>query len=356
MKSADNALEVSDAQWMRMALEQARAAGAAGEVPVGAVVVHKGQIIGVGRNAPIQTHDPTAHAEIVALREAARHLGNYRLDDCELFVTLEPCTMCAGAMLHARIKRVVFGAADPKTGAAGSVSHVFANSRINHHTQAQGGVLQEACTVLLQDFFRRQRVQQNIESAQTGRALREDTLRTPQHCFSALPALPAPSFVVHDLPSLKGLRLHYVDNGPADLDRATLYLHGVQEWSYAWRSAIEQSSAAHQRAICPDLIGFGKSDKPKKKAFHTVGWHAQVLLELIQHLNLVIVQVSAAKSSLQLATALHTLAPECVKSVVVAEADVLSDEALQAPFPDQGHRAGPHAFSSLKIQQIQHEV
>jgi tRNA(adenine34) deaminase len=341
---------------MQAALSQAQAAGAAGEVPVGAVVVHDGQIIGIGRNAPIQTHDPTAHAEITALRDAARHLGNYRLDDCELFVTLEPCTMCAGAMLHARIKRVIFGAADSKTGAAGSVSDVFANSRINHHTRVQGGVLQEACAGLLQDFFRRQRAQQQLEAAQTGRALREDALRTPQSRFCALPAFPAPSFDIYNLPSLAGLRMHYVDSGPADVSRAMLCVHSVQEWSYAWRSATLQATAARQRVICPDLIGFGKSDKPKKQGFHTLDWHAQVLLELIQHLKLKAVQVSVAKSTLSLAMALHALAPESVESVVVAESDSLSDEALQAPFPDQGHRAGPQAFSSLKIQPIQQEA
>src|SRR5665647_1345775 len=122
---------------MGLALEQARLAGAAGEVPVGAVVVRKGQVIGVGRNMPVGTSDPTAHAEIVALREAARALGNYRLDGCELFVTLEPCAMCAGAMLHARLKRVVFGSFDPKTGAAGSIVNLFDNPALNHQTQVQ---------------------------------------------------------------------------------------------------------------------------------------------------------------------------------------------------------------------------
>ena len=110
---------------MRLALEEARAAAEAGEVPVGAVVVHKGRVIGVGRNAPIASHDPTAHAEIVALRAAANALGNYRLEDCDLYVTLEPCAMCSGAMLHSRLRRVVFGAPDPKTGAAGSVFNLF---------------------------------------------------------------------------------------------------------------------------------------------------------------------------------------------------------------------------------------
>src|SRR5659263_702557 len=124
-----------DAVFMQLALEQARAAAAAGEVPVGAVVVRGGQVIATGRNAPIDGHDPTAHAEIVALRAAAQALGNYRLDECELFVTLEPCAMCSGAMLQARLKRVVFGAPDPKTGAAGSVINLLSLIHISEPTR-----------------------------------------------------------------------------------------------------------------------------------------------------------------------------------------------------------------------------
>ena len=124
---------------MRLALAEARAAADAGEVPVGAVVVKDGRVIATGRNAPIAAHDPTAHAEIVALRAAAEALSNYRLDGCQLFVTLEPCAMCAGAMLHARLARVVYGAAEPKTGAAGSVLDLFALAPLNHQTQVQGG-------------------------------------------------------------------------------------------------------------------------------------------------------------------------------------------------------------------------
>lgn len=150
-------LPMSDADLMQVALGLAREAAAGGEVPVGAVVVRAGQVIAVGRNAPIGQHDPTAHAEIVALRGAAGVLGNYRLIDCELFVTLEPCAMCVGAMLHARLKRVVFGASDAKTGAAGSVLDLFANTRINHQTQVQGGVLADECAALLQDFFKQRR-------------------------------------------------------------------------------------------------------------------------------------------------------------------------------------------------------
>lgn len=149
---------MSDPQAMAMALAQAALAGAAGEVPVGAVVLKSGIFIASGRNAPIATHDPSAHAEMQALRAAAQVLGNYRLPECELFVTLEPCAMCAGAMLHARLKRVVFGAADPKTGAAGSVIDLFGQSRLNHQTQVQGGLLAQECADVLQGFFRQRRL------------------------------------------------------------------------------------------------------------------------------------------------------------------------------------------------------
>ena len=138
---------------MRAALELAAQAAAAGEVPVGAVVVKDGEIIGRGYNHPIAAHDPTAHAEIIALRDAARCLANYRLAGCDLYVSLEPCVMCAGAILHARVARVVFGAADPKTGACGSVSNPFSEPRLNHHTIVSGGLLQAESAALLQQFF-----------------------------------------------------------------------------------------------------------------------------------------------------------------------------------------------------------
>jgi len=149
--------EADDAHWMRQALAAAQAAAARGEVPVGAVLVQEGQLLATGGNAPIADDDPTAHAEIAALREAARRCGNYRLPGGTLYVTLEPCAMCAGAMLHARLARVVYGAADPKTGAAGSVLDLFAQPRLNHQTRVQGGVLAAECGALLQDFFRERR-------------------------------------------------------------------------------------------------------------------------------------------------------------------------------------------------------
>lgn len=144
---------------MTIALALAREAGACGEVPVGAVVVREGVIVGRGFNRPIGGHDPTAHAEIMALRDASRESGNYRLPGCTLYVTLEPCAMCAGAIMHARIARVVYGARDPKTGVAGSVIDLFGEERLNHHAEVKGGVLAEACGRMLSDFFaaRRQR-------------------------------------------------------------------------------------------------------------------------------------------------------------------------------------------------------
>ena len=144
---------MDDEYFMREALSMARSAECPGEVPVGAIVVRDGQIVGRGFNSPIGESDPTAHAEIAALRDAARNLENYRLPGCELFVTLEPCAMCAGAILHARIARVVYGARDPKTGVHGSVVDLFAVDRLNHHTEVVGGVLAEECGSLLSDFF-----------------------------------------------------------------------------------------------------------------------------------------------------------------------------------------------------------
>lgn len=150
----------ADEVFMRAALEQAGLAAQAGEVPVGAVVVRAGKIVGRGFNAPISRHDPTAHAEMMALRDAAQHLGNYRLVGCELFVTLEPCLMCVGALFHARIARVVYGAKEPKTGAAGSVFNLFTEPRLNHHARIEGGVLADECGKLLTDFFTLRRAQQ----------------------------------------------------------------------------------------------------------------------------------------------------------------------------------------------------
>ncbi len=161
---------MQDAIYMRQAISQARNAWALGEVPVGAVIVKNGEVIATGFNQPIGTHDPTAHAEIMALRAASAILGNYRLPGCELYVTLEPCTMCSGAMMHARLARVVYGARDPKTGACGSIVNLFEQERLNHHTEVVGDVLAEECAMLLKEFF-----------ADRRNAVRRNGIASPEH-------------------------------------------------------------------------------------------------------------------------------------------------------------------------------
>lgn len=375
----------TDAHWMRQALAQAQAAGQAGEVPVGAVVVRGGEVIATGRNAPVQGHDPTAHAEIMALRAAAQRLGNYRLEGCTLYVTLEPCAMCSGAMLHARVPRVVFGAADPKTGAAGSVVDLFASPQLNHQTQVQGGVLANECAALLAAFFRERRSQQRAD-ARAAHPLRDDALRTPDACFAHLPGYPWPPHYVSDLPALAGLRLHYLDEGPQDAPITWLCLHGNPAWSYLYRRMLPVYTAAGHRVVAPDLIGFGRSDKPKKTSFHTFDGHRQVLLELVERLDLqrvvLVVQDWGGILGLTLPMALpgrfvgllamNTLLATgdvplsqgfldwrqmCADKPLFGVGRLLGrgnphlgvDEcaAYDAPFPDAGHRAALRAFPAM---------
>jgi tRNA(adenine34) deaminase len=373
---------------MRQALLLAREAAAAGEVPVGAVVVRNGEVIGRGRNAPVGQHDPTAHAEIAALRDAARALGNYRLDGCELFVTLEPCAMCSGAMLHARLKRVVYGAADPKTGAAGSVLDLFGQRQINHQTAVEAGVLADECGALLAEFFQARREQ--ARSAQ--QPLRDDALRTPPERFDGLPGYPWPPRYVQDLPSLNGWRMHYLDEGPMALrqaqdDRITwLCLHGNPAWSYLYRKMIPVFLETGDRVVAPDLIGFGKSDKPKKETAHGFGWHRQVLLELIERLALKNVVLVVQDWGGLLGLTLPMDAPERYAGLLVMNTALGTGDAplspgfvawremnaknpefdiarlfargnprmtaqecaaYAAPFPDRGHRAALRAFPPM---------
>lgn len=149
---------MQDEDFMRMAIALAKEAATLGEVPVGAIMVKDGVVIGQGRNAPISLNDPTAHAEIQAMREAAQHLGNYRLVDCTLYVTLEPCAMCSGAIQHARIARLVYGASDPKTGCCGSVLNLMLEQKLNHHCEVTHGVLSTECGSLLSSFFKQRRL------------------------------------------------------------------------------------------------------------------------------------------------------------------------------------------------------
>ncbi len=381
---------MNDDGFMELALAQARQAAAQGEVPVGAVIVLHGQVIATGFNAPIDSHDPTAHAEMLALRTAALSVENYRLDECEMFVTLEPCAMCSGAMLHARLKRVVFGAADPKTGAAGSVLNLFALPQLNHQTAVQGDVLAEPCGALLQDFFRLRRASQKDASGQR-HPLREDALRTPDSAFEKLPAYPWAPHYISDLPALAGLRMHYLDEsgpveGGVDPPLTFLCLHGNPAWSYLYRKMMAPLLKSGHRVVAPDLVGFGKSDKPKKDSFHTFAIHRQILLELVERLDLQNIVLVVQDWGGLLGLTLPMDAPQryrglLVMNTMLACGDMLLPEgflawreicarkpdfdvtrllaranpqmsaaecaAYNAPFPDKGHRAALRAFPKL---------
>jgi tRNA(adenine34) deaminase len=373
---------VSDAHFMGLALEQARLAAAAGEVPVGAVVVKDGQVIATGRNAPVGSNDPTAHAEIAALRAAAQVLGNYRLDGCELFVTLEPCAMCSGAMLHARLARVVFGAADPKTGAAGSVVDLFGQTQLNHRTQVQGGVLVQDCAELLTEFFKTRR----HELRSNSHPLREDALRTPDERFAGLPGYPWEPHYLSDLRALGGFRMHYLDEGPTDAPLTWLCLHGNPAWSYLYRKMIPVFLAAGHRVVAPDLVGFGKSDKPKKEGAHSFSWHRQVLLEFVERLDLHKIVLAVQDWGGLLGLTLPMDAPRRYRGLLVMNTTLATGDvplspgflawrdmcaknpefdvarlfargnpqmnaqecaAYNAPFPDRGHRAALRAFPPM---------
>lgn len=342
--------DAQDTHWMRLALAQAQTAAQAGEVPVGALVVHAGAVIASGHNQPIARHDPCAHAEIIALRAAAAQQGNYRLEDCTLYVTLEPCPMCAGALLQARVQRVVFGATDPKTGAAGSVTNLFAMPQLNHQTQVQGGVLAEDCAAVLQGFFQTRRAQKRLEH----QPVREDVLRTPDSVFAALSDYPWAPHYVHDLPALQGLRLHYLDEGPQDAPLTWLCLHDRTRWSYLYRHLLTSLVAAGQHVVVPDWIGFGKSDKPKKESHHTLAWHRQVLQELVQRLDLqrvVVVEVEGDALSAQGRFLLPSGRCRGLLQLQLTDAAEPSDHD-NLPFPDPGHRAALRALAKTSSQDL----
>ena len=370
--------------FMQLALAQADLALAAGEVPVGAVLVRNGQVIAQAHNAPIATHDPSAHAEVLVLREAAAKLGNYRLDGCTLYVTLEPCVMCAGAILNARLAKVVWGAAEPKTGAGGSVINVFDQPLLNHQTLNEGQFMADQCSLPLQTFFKEQRRIQKTQAAATH--LREDTLRTTDRAFDKLPGYPWQPNYISDLPALNGLRMHYLDEGPADAEVIWLCLHGNPAWSYLYRHMIPVFVAAGHRVVAPDMPGFGKSDKPKKDSAHSFEWHRQVLLEFVEALDLRGIQLvvqdwggilgltlpmaqdgryeSLLVMNTTLATGEQALSQgflawkqmcadkpmfDVGKLFARGNPQMSADEcaAYNAPFPDAGHRAALRAFPPM---------
>ncbi|MBU3648114.1 MAG: tRNA adenosine(34) deaminase TadA [Limnohabitans sp.] len=321
-----------DLGFMQLALDQAQAAARAGEVPVGAVVVRAGQVIAASHNAPLTSYDPTAHAEVNAIRAAAQTLGNYRLDDCTLYVTLEPCAMCSGAALHARFKRVVFGAPEPKTGAAGSVLNLFANAQLNHQTHITGGVLADACAHVLQDFFEHRRVQQQ----QTKVPLREDALRTPESRFEGLDLPLSLSRYTSALPALEGLRLHWFDNRQDAQTPPLVYLHDLDNWSAQYLRQLQSA----EPVVAVDLPGFGLSDKPKKVATHRLAWHTQVLAEFLAYLQPAPVALHAPRSLAPLLNGLQI-------PIRWVEPQSMSSALCEAPYPDQGHRAGPRALRTV---------
>ncbi len=293
--SPDTRSPANDAHYLQLALQQARLAAQAGEVPVGAVVVSpNGQVLGAGYNRTIADHDPSAHAEIQALRAAARASANHRLEGCTLYVTLEPCAMCSGALLHARLARVVYAVADPKTGAAGSVLDLFAQRTLNHQTvcaafapqNAQDRALREHCAAILQTFFQQRRMEQTaLRQQPVHAALREDALRLPPAHFAHIAPLQAlkhwGQFVLlnePDQPNSPPWRMHVFDTAPHDRQRpAVLLLHGYACYSLLWADLIRQLDAAGWRVLAPDLIGHGQSDKPKKAQRHHLAWHAALL-------------------------------------------------------------------------------
>ena len=323
-----------DIGFMQLALRQAQAAADAGEVPVGAVVVRAGQVIASAHNAPLASHDPTAHAEVNAMRAAAQALGNYRLDDCTLYVTLEPCAMCSGAALHARFKRVVFGATEPKTGAAGSVLNLFEHAQINHQTQVIGGVLADECAQVLQGFFEQRRAQQQLSKV----PLREDALRTPDSAFDGLDVPLTMSHFTAELPALDGLRLHWFDNRQGAQAAPHVYLHGLDGWSAQYVPQLQST----QPVIALDLPGFGLSDKPKKVATHRLAWHAQVLNEFLA-------SVQPAPLALHAPRVMAPLLTKLALPIHWVETPALSADLRDAPYPDRGHMAGPRALSTLLV-------
>lgn len=375
-----------DLPYMQRALALAEGAAAAGEVPVGAVVVDaSGQIVGEGANRPVASHDPTAHAEIEALRGAGQRLGNYRLNECTLYVTLEPCAMCAGAILGARVRRLVFGARDPKAGAVGSVVDLASNPALNHHTRVDEGILADACGHVLSNFFRRRRLENTLQH----QPLREDALRTDDARFADLPGYTWAPHYLADLPTLGGLRMHYLDEGPCDAPVTWLCLHGNPSWSYLYRKMIPVFLGAGHRVVAPDLIGFGKSDKPKRDEAHRFSWHRQVLLEVVEALDLKGVHLVVQDWGGLLGLTLPMAAPGRYRGLLVMNTTLgcgdaplspgflawrdmcarnpefavgrlfsrgnphLSEAecaAYDAPFPDRGHRAALRAFPPMVPQ------
>ncbi|WP_052755015.1 tRNA adenosine(34) deaminase TadA [Lampropedia cohaerens] len=313
-----------DVRWMREAQSQARHAAALGEVPVGAVLVADGQVVARAGNRTRTLGDPTAHAEMLVLREGAALLGNHRLCGATLYVTLEPCAMCSGAIFQARLARVVYGAREPKTGAAGSVVDLFANHVLNHHTQVCAGVLAQECAQLLAEFFQSRRVEQ----AAVHQPLVDTALRTPERSLQGCPAAGA---YFSRLSAAQGLRVHVQTGAAARLSsrHALLLLHPLWHWSAWWQPVLEQLHRLGVPVAAPDLPGWGRSDKPKKARWHTVARHVAILHGVTQALEVGEAVVVVPQHAMGLALALGEASTGKVAGVIA----LADGDAPQWPAP-----------------------
>lgn len=356
--------------FMQLALEQAQVGETLGEVPVGAVLALGDQVIAVGHNQTISQCDPTAHAEIVAIRAAAQALGNYRLSQCRMYVTLEPCAMCMGAILHGRIAQLYFAAFDPKTGACGSVLDLAAEPRINHHCQVHGGVLQAQCADYLVGYFHRLRSRKRQSS---NAPLREDALRMDSASLSPLMKKAQP-MLVDDLVALHGLRMQVWCSPASEIspERLVLCLHGTCSWSYIYRDLLSADLPPNLKVWAVDLPGHGGSDKTKKGEEHLdLIFQLEVLKEFLLRAETPDIHIVAQDSGCELAvylaasgeinvSGLTLLNPACADFPVadlqthpirsrrqfvalvnrLSAGDAKTTDALCAPYPDAGHMAG----------------
>jgi tRNA(adenine34) deaminase len=336
----------SDDFFMSLALEEAVLAESAGEVPVGAVVVHKGQVIGRGRNRTRELNDPSAHAEILALRDASQAVGSHRLSGAELFVTLEPCTMCSGAIFHSRLARVVFGAPDPKTGTAGSVLDLFSQRQLNHHTLVTGGVLREECQRILQSFFVSARKRNREEQI----SLREDALRLDAQ---ALPCPDDSTIISSYFYTSEGYRIRYLDSNPANPKYTLLCIHELGFWSFQVWSLVSRMAHHGVRVIVPDLLGHGLSDRPKKSEWHSVRAHVSSLTALTKYMDLTPTHIVAIGNAKAIGTELCSVLKidaSSVLSIVTSRPPVLT--ALAESSRQQSCRS----IGGLSKKQLNHLV
>lgn len=353
---------------MQLALEQAYVAEKLGEIPVGAVVLLDGKVVGTGYNQTISESDPTAHAEVVAIRAAAKLLGNYRLDKCTLYVTLEPCTMCMGAIFHSRIAKVYFGAFDPKTGACGSVLNLPSDHRINHHCQVVGGVSQTQCGLQLSGYFERLRASKSL----TRVPLREDALRLPHGALSSYMG-GVKSQPVDDLKAANGLRIQIWQN-PASTSNPknlVLCLHGATSWSYIYRAVLTADIPARTMVLALDFPGHGGSDKTKKGGEFEVANQLSIVNDLLVRFTASTIHLLGQDTGCELAVRLAAGNPGRISGMTLfnpvcmdskpslnrgaairsrqqfiaalqdqCERNMADIDALSAPYPDAGHLMG----------------